>query len=214
MVNDKETRSELNGLGNFVERNLSGRKLSDDEESILKEAKDRFGRVRERLLCKFSSQALSLAAFFRWWLNEHFCFMSYGSFTAHYNSRINRVLEELQYLRDTFSENQAGQVRKLLIVCSWSSLPHASCSFFSWLFRSLRKTWIPWPGLFFMMNKVNQRLRWNWSKILRCSSQLSFVRYETATVIILRVVPILLLTTALICLPPNRSNLCQCLELL
>ena len=54
MKNDKETRAELSGLGRFVEQNLAGSKLTASEEAVLQETKDRFGRVRERLLSKFN----------------------------------------------------------------------------------------------------------------------------------------------------------------
>lgn len=50
MQNDRETRVELAGLGRFVEAHLSGRAFKGSESEVVQEAKERFGRVRERLL--------------------------------------------------------------------------------------------------------------------------------------------------------------------
>lgn len=50
MQSDAATREELGGLGRFVEGQLKGTAFKDSEEEVVSEAKDRFGRVRERLL--------------------------------------------------------------------------------------------------------------------------------------------------------------------
>lgn len=50
MQNDATTREELAGLGRFVEGQLEGTAFKGSEEEVVAEAKERFGRVRERLL--------------------------------------------------------------------------------------------------------------------------------------------------------------------
>lgn len=50
MQNDAATREELGGLGRFVEGQLKGTAFKESEERVVAEAKDHFGRVRERLL--------------------------------------------------------------------------------------------------------------------------------------------------------------------
>lgn len=50
MQTDRETRAELAGLGRFVEAQLLGKAFDRSESEVVQEAKERFGRVRERLL--------------------------------------------------------------------------------------------------------------------------------------------------------------------
>ena len=53
MKEDEETRSQLAGLGAFVEKCLTRGAMLDDKDAIIKEAKQRFSGVRERLLSTF-----------------------------------------------------------------------------------------------------------------------------------------------------------------
>lgn len=50
MQTDRETRAELAGLGRFVEAQFTGGTFEGSEAEVVQEAKERFGRVRERLL--------------------------------------------------------------------------------------------------------------------------------------------------------------------
>jgi len=52
MQQDRETRAELRGLGDLVETNLTSGQMGN-EDAVVQEAKERCGRVRERLLSKF-----------------------------------------------------------------------------------------------------------------------------------------------------------------
>ena len=52
MQQDRETRAELRGLGDLVETNLTSGQMGN-EDTVVQESKERFGRVRERLLSKF-----------------------------------------------------------------------------------------------------------------------------------------------------------------